>query len=127
MTPQERIDFYTNKTDGCWIWQGNLSARGYGRITIDGRTWMAHKLSYQLAVGDVGNETVLHHICANKACVRPSHLEPVTQSEKVGEMLARRVFEQTIRRQAKRIAELESELAALKRENVHMATDTEAS
>lgn len=115
MSTQEKVDFYTDKSGDCWLWKGNLSARGYGRLSIAGKTWMAHKLAYQLATEiPLTSTTVLHHKCANKACVRPDHLEPITQSENVGEMLARKTFEKTIRRQEERIAELEAENAMLR-------------
>lgn len=69
--------------DGCWEWTGCKNANGYGSFTSvgcpDKRGWLAHRLVYVLLVGDIPDGLGLDHLCRNRACVRPSHLEPVTQ------------------------------------------------
>lgn len=117
-TPEERMEYYTDRSGDCWIWRGNLSARGYGRIKIKGKVWMAHRLSYELATGEpLPAGLVLHHICANKACVNPDHLQPATQNQNVCEMLARKMYEDTIAAQSEKIAELEARILVLEAEN----------
>lgn len=70
------------KTKGCWIWKGGLS-QGYGRLQIgsrkDGsrRKVLAHRIAYELMIGDIPKGKELDHLCRNRACVRPEHLEPV--------------------------------------------------
>ena len=67
----------------CQIWQAAKLAKGYGYFGLDGRaggTFLAHRVSYAMAYGveEVGE---LDHLCANKSCVNPAHLEVVTRSE----------------------------------------------
>lgn len=65
----------------CWVWQGAL-ARGYGTIKIKGRTRYVHALAFQVWYGipypKRGDGFELDHLCSNKACFRPNHLEVVT-------------------------------------------------
>lgn len=66
----------------CWEWQGPR-ARGYGRVSIDGRMRPAHRVAYETLVGPVPEGLVLDHLCRVRACVNPDHLEPVTNRENV--------------------------------------------
>lgn len=67
--------------NGCWEWQHTLSRDGYGQMSVDGRNRMAHRISYELYVGAIPRGLTLDHLCRNRRCVRPSHLEAVTQRE----------------------------------------------
>jgi len=68
--------------DGCWEWQG-ATTTGYGRFHIaHGHPLMlAHRYSYTTLVGPVPDGLDLDHLCRNRRCVRPDHLEPVTHRE----------------------------------------------
>lgn len=85
ITPQERFWKKIHKTDGCWFWTGCCNAGGYGifGVTFNGRqTQMgAHRYSYELLIGPIPEGLVLHHLCHNRPCVNPAHLEPITISE----------------------------------------------
>lgn len=63
---------------GCWQWTGALTRDGYGVMTVDRRPYRAHRFSYEAYVGTIPGGLELDHLCRNRACVRPSHLEPVT-------------------------------------------------
>lgn len=65
---------------GCWVWQGKQNGQGYGRIGINYRVYMAHRVVYELYVGPIPKGKELDHLCRNRICVNPSHLEPVTRS-----------------------------------------------
>jgi hypothetical protein len=67
---------------GCWVWQGALSS-GYGSMRADGRTRPAHRVFYERHLGAIPKGLDLDHLCRNKACVNPAHLEPVTRRENV--------------------------------------------
>lgn len=75
----------TNET-GCWLFQGALS-RGYGRVsTYDATTkkqivQQAHRVVYEYHVGPIPEGLVLDHLCKNRNCVNPDHLDPVTVQE----------------------------------------------
>lgn len=67
--------------DGCWLWTGAINVDGYGKFAVKRVARLAHKVSYQLYIGDVPNGMVLDHLCRKRSCVNPKHLEPVTHTE----------------------------------------------
>lgn len=66
--------------DGCWLWTASLiQGTGYGAFYVGNRTTeRAHRWSYEHFVGPVPPGLQLDHLCRNRACVNPEHLEPVT-------------------------------------------------
>lgn len=77
-----------NHGNGCWEWQG-VKLRGYGQCSIrnpSGKrfdTKQAHRISYIGTCGDIKDDLTIDHLCRNRGCVNPSHLEPVTRTENV--------------------------------------------
>lgn len=69
------------KTDGCWQWTGTVHVLGYGRFRVNNRQLAAHRVGYEMLVGPVPNGLWLDHLCRNRACVNPAHLEPVSMAE----------------------------------------------
>jgi hypothetical protein len=66
----------------CWDWTGYRDAKGYGQIGTAGkRTARVHRVAYELMVGPIPEGLVIDHLCRNRACVNPDHLEPVTSVE----------------------------------------------
>jgi hypothetical protein len=66
--------------DGCWLWTGSKNAKGYGQFKFDGLPHLAHRVAYMMEHGEIEDE-VLDHLCRNRACVNPAHLEPVSVRE----------------------------------------------
>ena len=68
----------------CWEWSGSTSDGGYGVIGSGGRggaTLRAHRVAYELAVAPIPEGFHIDHLCRNRRCCNPRHLEPVTQAE----------------------------------------------
>ena len=82
----ERFWAKVEKTDTCWIWIAALGGgHGYGMIrSPEGRKMLlAHRVAYELLVGPIPPGLELDHLCRNRRCVNPEHLEPVTHRENI--------------------------------------------
>lgn len=66
---------------GCWTWTGPLAPNGYGQVNAWDKRWLVHRLAYTLMVGPIPVGLQIDHLCRVRNCVRPTHLEPVTQAE----------------------------------------------
>jgi len=80
--PRERITSRVLVTpSGCWEWSGSRTPQGYGRLSFDGEPTYSHRLAYELFVGPIPQGLQIDHLCRNRACCNPDHLEPVSGAE----------------------------------------------
>jgi hypothetical protein len=68
--------------DNCWEWTAGCNNSGYGIAYVaPGKQKVAHRALYEELVGSIPEGLDLDHLCRNRRCVRPDHLEPVTRRE----------------------------------------------
>lgn len=85
-----RVRVVRNKW-GCWEWTGPLKDDGYpGWIWLNGEQMRVHRASYQYFIRFYNRELTIDHLCNNRKCVHPNHLEPVTHLTNVHRAAARR-------------------------------------
>ena len=81
-TPEQRFSQkYKVDESGCWTWTASKGRNGYGQFWLDGKLMLAHRVSYLWRFGDLPKGLDLDHLCRNRACCNPDHLEAVTRSE----------------------------------------------
>ncbi|MDO4240762.1 HNH endonuclease signature motif containing protein [Micrococcus sp.] len=62
----------------CWISDRARQPNGYTKLGYRGRTWLTHRLSWIVHRGGIPDGLVIDHLCRQRACVNPDHLEPVS-------------------------------------------------
>lgn len=72
----DRVD-RSNGPNACWPWTAAVQSAGYGF----NRGKLAHRTAYEDAVGPIPDGLTIDHLCSNRRCCNPSHLEPVTREE----------------------------------------------
>lgn len=78
-------------TGDCWEWRGATTA-GYGRVTIGGQSYVASRVAYFLAHGELPTGLHVCHICDNPPCCRPEHLFLGTDKENAADKVAKGRF-----------------------------------
>lgn len=73
----------TEQPSGCWAWLGTIERGGYGMFRLSGVSVRAHRYAYELLIADIPDGLVIDHLCRNRACVNPWHMDPVTNEVNV--------------------------------------------
>lgn len=125
-TVQDYLETHTHREpNGCWVWRGNISRRGYGLMSANrmgkkGKVF-AHRVAWAVrngfAITELPAKLSIDHICRNRACINPDHLTLMPAAENLENMLAwhslqaaRRLYERECERLQKEIAKLELKL-----------------
>lgn len=85
VTPADLTQRFWSKVakdpSGCWIWTGACNAKGYGQWGFRQVSRSVHRLTYEAIVGPIPAGLVIDHLCRNRACCNPAHLDVVTNAE----------------------------------------------
>ena len=68
-------------TNGCWIWSGGSTKKGYGRTSFGNSTYYTHRLAYSLFVNEITKNMLIDHTCRNRTCCNPDHLREVSNKQ----------------------------------------------
>jgi len=82
----ERFWSKVDKAGDCWLWLAAKKWNGYGIFKVGGKAGYAepaHRVAYYMARGEIPDGLGLDHLCRNRSCVNPAHLEPTTWRENI--------------------------------------------
>jgi hypothetical protein len=72
-----RFDEKVEQGFSCWRWKAAISNTGYGSLGVEGKTCYAHRIAYERHKGPIPPGHDVEHICGNRRCVKPNHLQAV--------------------------------------------------
>lgn len=78
-----RIDARIVQSGDCWQWSGAHADTGYAQVRFDGRLVYVHRAMFERAKGPIAAGMVIDHVCHNRGCVNPDHLEAVTNKQNI--------------------------------------------
>jgi len=74
---------------GCWIWEMCIGNDGYGKVSYKGKTYRAHRHSYEVFKDDIPEGLLVCHSCDTPSCVNPEHLFLGTHQDNIGDMVSK--------------------------------------
>jgi hypothetical protein len=94
-TPTLRQEFFWSRLESrgdCLIWTGARNADGYGITSYQNKTLSAHRLAYFYTYGEFPENKMLDHLCRNRPCANPEHLEPVNNAENLARSMPYHIY-----------------------------------
>ena len=82
-TPESFLSRVDKLPEGCWVWTGSRNKKGYGIGSYHNHTISVHRFAYEQTKGRIPAGLTIDHLCRNKLCVNPDHLEAVTLRENI--------------------------------------------
>lgn len=91
MNNEETFWANVDRSGDCWQWTGSVDSRGYGSLSYRGRRVLAHRLAYEISIGEIPRSpghhgTVVMHKCDNRLCCRPDHLVIGSHDDNMADM-----------------------------------------
>lgn len=82
----ERVQEPFDVQNDCWMWTGSKTGNGYGQVWLNTKEKeAAHRVAYKMFVGPIPEGFHVDHLCRNRLCVRPDHLEPLSAHLNIGQ------------------------------------------
>lgn len=87
--PKDRLETKFIVTPGCWLWTGMRHPDGYGRMVMERKSYLAHRVAFEHYNGPIVDGLCVRHKCDNPRCVNPDHLELGTHTDNMRDKHAR--------------------------------------
>ncbi len=87
LSDQEILSRWDLDENGCHIYNGSIHPKGYGVVCVKRARVYAHRFFYEKLKGPIPEKFLVRHLCHNKRCVNPAHLEVGTQKDNMKDMV----------------------------------------